>query len=466
MTRNEFNDWIKTFCDKWGGFKPPLSWFDECEKVHENLREKLGGIRKIVKVELANATVPLELSRIAEPYNKLNTLIPDYFNYHNIRSEKMVFPFYTTEIVQGNGQKKKKDVKWGKHINYWLNLSCNKGKFDNKKLRDIDSVLQKLGSEWSKCKTQKQMSYVNMTTDPRAFVQIGHYGPDSGSCFRQKSGNQLNKYQLGVYPTSYVLLVQNYDGEERGTNLDNLNPDNFSRMWGVANKDLNIFNLANYYPNKNLSESNIFHSVDKFFSQLFKTDKAKKHQNLIKISDVFQNTGFNYTYSKSENPGPQIFSIPKAGPLLDMVPCRKCGENQCKDDLILIDEQFYCTSCYASLPICEWSKIKTTEALISVYNRENQHISIRNSFINNGIFVLCVSSRHYFHKDDMVMTIFGGYISKFVMKAYGYDICTSCNVSSIGIKDGKCKYCQEAKMSTWEDLYSIENKSAETCVIS
>lgn len=415
MKKQEFDAWFDNFHKQNKGMRVPPTWFDTFEKRHDKLREKLGGVSKSSVIEVDSISNPLEYNDIKDQLNKLIALVPEYFNQasQTINPMDLTVPFKKNE---------KSEVRWGKSIQQYIKRLKNKDINE----QEVNKVLSQLGEKWARCKIAKQPVAIEVTTDPRAFALLGHYPTDqnksgSWSCFKQGAGHQMHKYMLALQENSYIILA----GEKTGL-VDSLN-DVKMRGWGIANGDLDIFNVCNVYFYKGTQEAIYLKSLDSFFSEFLGTKKPIKISNKISVVGVFQNKHVNLSYT-----GPNVnflhqeYIIKPTDGLDNMVHCARC--RQADYSPVLLDGARYCEECVRLYSyVCDLSGERTFQRLYAVRDRTHNVIKVLQRYIADGTFVACALTGSFCHRDDMVLWLDGSKVSKFEVEERKYPKCESCD---------------------------------------
>lgn len=428
MNENEFHSWLDTFVKEHGGFKPPRQWFGEVNESKKKLRELLGGTKKLIPIELDNAFYPCDFDQIAPKIKLLKSYVPEYFTFYKLNDSDLCHPLIPSTKFAG--------MTWPKHMTFWINK--NRSKVSSVGHLTVSKTLGDLGQIWAKLRTNKQIMHVVLSTEPKDFCKIGHYGPDSGSCFKQGSSNQMHKYWLGLHPNSFVLVVQKDDQEPSLS----VNPAH-CRAWGVGNEDLTVFNIANFYAKSGVNPANLHISIEKYFAKLIGNGaKPKRFENLFNVTGMYLNRGtgvVNWSLSNIRSGlKPQEFHIDKSGCLLSMVKCSICEGWTAKPQNIIGTNCIYCESCYDKQPTCEYDSQKYYGSSVRVIGLKGVFININPYYVTNGTFVLSSASQIYYHKDTCVKTASRSWIALSDMKPYGYKLCQKCKIAS---KTG-CSICK------------------------
>jgi hypothetical protein len=424
--RYAFNEWFKSFIKRRRGLKPIADWFDIAEREHQPIREYLGGVRKTLCVELENSQARVPFSQINGITAELLSIIPEYF-YDGQINRSM---FQTPSILDGEFA----GMKRGRHIKHWM----SKKKINDEVQNRVNVIMSNLGKTWAQSKTNKRKLYITLTTDPRAFVQLGCYGPDHQSCFKQGGCNQSHKYVLGSNKGTYVVLV----GSSQDLEYQNTD-DVIARFWGIANDSYDIWSVANYYPKPGEKEGDIFNCVDKLFAEVLQVEKAGRHESGLTVEPVYQNKVVNWCYTRPDFRYEGFYAALKWNGLDDTSYCHKCNTVVLRSVAHIIDGYRLCDHCEENLNVCEYTKKKTLSELTPAINADGTEIKIGNGAINEGHFRYCTLACKYYHSSLLVKSGTYGYISKQVAIERGYKECNKCKVYFHwkDTEDDNCRWC-------------------------
>jgi hypothetical protein len=232
-----FTSWYKQFVNFNGGFKleDPAGFSRKVTNSKKQLRELLGGVRKIQKIELKERIIPLSESAARHYLDIIIRYLPTYLREYDLKRSDLLNP--TLEKFKG--------IKTTKHI-----LTFARKFFNGTSHYHYDEVryaTEGLGGLYSTSKITAGTYWVNISTAPQAFALLGHYGPDTGSCFSQHGVNKSHKYSLAQSKNTFVIVISNKE-------ISQENPQRKStcaRAWGFYNAKDNTFNVSNVYPMQN-----------------------------------------------------------------------------------------------------------------------------------------------------------------------------------------------------------------------
>jgi hypothetical protein len=433
----DFKKWYQEFLGKYSGFRTSDKWFNRVEENHQNLRNKIGGVRLTLPIELKDVIPAVNFDDIDKITHQLLVQIPQYFYDYKFNRKDLCVP------TVGRGEQL--GMKFGKHIQTW----CNRNNVSQEIKDGVAKVMSSLGEAWARSKTQKVKLYVTMTTDPKAFCMIGHYGVDYGSCFKQGGCNQSHKYMIGQTPNTYVLLVSNGPDDFEKVHENNSTKSTIlARYWGVANEDLDIFGLVNWYQKKNEPEGNVYNATEQFFAELLGVEKAKKYTEQIKVPPVFQNKVINWCICKPDRSfSPQTFAMMDKY-LSNLQKCSVCSDTfSYPDEGKEADHVLVCNQCADKSNICEFSGKATFKPLVKAVHFSGKEIMISETLVKERVFIefdgvlyhnsllIRLENNHFIKKDD----------SDNYKKCASHGCETYINIKEEG--RSHCRRCLESKRS-------------------
>lgn len=239
-----FSKWSNSFFERYGGMRPRLpNWFNDVQKAHEDIREIIGDVRSstIVEVEGFQGTPDVDACKpiIDAIFNKLPYLYGDT----PIRKEHLFSP------TLSNGRKTGKALL--QYAERYSKVQYPDPNIAKAFLDILNNDVAKLGEQWAKVKTTDQEVVCLITTAAKAFVALGHFGPDNNSCWGQSGGNCNHKYLLGTIPDTFVCLIKTTSSRVEEP-LDSKTV--LGRLWGFIRND--IVNFCNFYPAPGFCEGN------------------------------------------------------------------------------------------------------------------------------------------------------------------------------------------------------------------
>jgi hypothetical protein len=294
-----FADWYQKFSDKHKlhyGYaelvpKDYKAWYEQVEANHKKIRQELGGIRHNYRIDLVGG-------QSAPDQTKLNYIVFEILRYAPKFLEKTgtTLDIFTKGIMP-NGQKIGRAI--SAYVReYWDGTleSYNK-QYIEVYVKTVQTLLAKLGDLLANSETKDETIVATVTTAPKAFILIGHYGPDEVSCFRHGGQNAHHKYNFGARPETFVVLIKTTnsrmpESEDSKTTR--------ARMLGWYNPNDKIVNFCNFYTRDSFRQAQMEQAAGIIASNILgvPADKLKKYNkqfslNPINLSDrlnVFQNS--------------------------------------------------------------------------------------------------------------------------------------------------------------------------------
>lgn len=397
-------------------------WFSTVEEKHQKIRNFLGGVRKVIPIDLEAEKIPsVDIEKIRPFYQKLLSEIPGYFLSYVVDLTQ----FRYTSYKFGN-----RTFKWGKHISTWMERNDT----NPEKSKIVKNILCEIGEIWASAKIKTTTLYFNITTSPWAFTIIGRYNFDRDSCFANGGCNEGHKYVIGVHPNSYIVLISSEDGEERADNSAVL-----TRMWGMPNDDFTKFYTCNIYPKTPKDNGTVQECINQGFAKLLDVKKPFINKS-FKANGIYFNPESGKIFSKQQIDQGEISVFLDADKFWYLRKCMRCN-NYPKSDGGIVDEISVCENCIKAAWKCEWTKKITFSAKHRSYDRNGKIMSISSPPILSGEFILTNDgSDTYCHKDDIILM--DGYkFSKFYKSIFTCKICQNKTVNYNEI----CRECSNKK---------------------
>jgi hypothetical protein len=251
----DFEEWYtKKFIPRNGGYTPNhrSSWIKRIDTTHEKLRKFLGGFRFERKYELKSQQQTAKKSDVESIINSILKIVPDYLEYYTYTTDVFLLP----TIPQGTHSA----IRVGKHVKTHAEQRLRSDPERAEKLKNLDKLISKLGEAWAKSRTNDIELEINLTTSPKAFTLLGHYGPDQDSCFRQGSDKTQHKYTLAQSRNTFVIVISKFD-EKKGK------IKNLARCYGFTNDAFTIFNCSNYYFAPGFQEGDCIEAIKKLLGR-------------------------------------------------------------------------------------------------------------------------------------------------------------------------------------------------------
>jgi hypothetical protein len=230
-------------------------------------------------------------------------------------------------------------------------------------LKRLDKALSGLGAVWARSKTSDSELDVTLSTSPRGFALLGHYGPDQDSCFRQGSDKTQHKYILGQSKNTFIITISKFNPKKNKFT-------NVARCMGFANNSFNTFNLANYYFSHGFSEGDGLEAIRLFFEDIWKKESTLI-EGKVHIETIFHNKYGNWTFVKGKESteiGRQVLNTDIMNILL--FNCPKCGyESGSGNNWNEVDDILVCHRCCSKANKCDISGELTFSTLVPLVDK-------------------------------------------------------------------------------------------------
>lgn len=354
-----FNSWItEDFNKRHKGFVPKniKKWYDNIESSHGEIRKLLGGTKYENTIKLKSQQNPANRNEAMPIIASLVGLIPGYLRDYQLTSESLLLP--TIPRGSHNAQKISKHIKTYAQERYDLGSDASK---------EIDRLLSELGTLWSKARTNESELTVTISTTPKGFALLGHYGPDSDSCFRQGSDKTDHKYIFGQSKNTFVITISKFY-EEKKKHV------NVARCMGFANDDMTVFSLANYYFLPKFQEGDAIEAIKQTFEKLV-GKPLNFVENVVSYSVVYHNPYGNWALSTNENIDRQVLKANVLG--IKLFICEHCfSEEKSSNGWVFIDGKECCNSCISMANTCALSKEFTFRDLVELIDKDGDTILV------------------------------------------------------------------------------------------
>lgn len=346
-TWQSFSEWIVGFRKKHEGYFPSNleKWFNRVESSHNDLRKRIGGIRKQVFYKLSSAQNPIS-KKDAEPYVRdIMEIVPQYLNGYGFTEDVFLLP----TIQQGTHSV----FKTGKHIRTYASSHVRDQRVagDSKpKLARLDKALSELGNLWAKARTSESELEATLSTSAKSFVLLGHYGPDSDSCFRNGSDKTNHKFVLGQTPNTFAFSIS----KRHPTKPKNIN---VFRAFGWI--DNNVVNFVNPYLLAGFAEGDAIETMRRVSSEILNEDvDVTEDACLIAGTGEANNGIYNNPYgrwsftTKGRKIGPQTLTPYRN--FIQLFECDCCHQQMRREgDLRPVDGLMACIYCVENAQECE-----------------------------------------------------------------------------------------------------------------
>ncbi len=373
---DEFEDWFANkFVPRNGGYIPGHrpSWFKRIETSHEKIRKFLGGMRFERKIKLKSQQQSAKKDDVKKIVQEILRIVPDYLEYYGYKEDVFLLP----TIPQGTHSL----IRVGKHLRTHADARFINDLDKATKLKQLDKLISQLGEIWAKSRTSDLELEVNLTTSPKSFVLLGHYGPDQDSCFRQGSDKTSHKYVLAQSKNTFVLVLSKID-EKKGK------VKNLARCYGFTNDDFTVFNCSNYYFAPGFQEGDCIEAIKTLLKELW-NDEVEFYEDFCRIRNdivggdgrvigVFQNPYGKWSFVKGK--GRKLDRLQEFVPNVHMIQrftCPKCGREATSDrGWADVDGEPLCSNCVRNANTCDISGKKTFKDLVMAYNDKDQMVMI------------------------------------------------------------------------------------------
>lgn len=246
MTHDEFNIWFEKFLKRNGGWHPKNmdGWLKKIDEKHVRIRNLLGGSIRSFNFKINSVQNPLPDEIKSEFVSKLKKINNDIFTKLDISPDHLDYPL----VANGTHNV----IKTPKFLGTKIAFAYDNGAIDAQQRANINMILADLNNEWPKCKTSSMDIKVTISTTPRGFALLGHYGPDEDSCFRQNSSARYDKYVLAQNLDTFVITM---------SPLNMSRPKNTMRAVGFLSQSGHVLNITNCYLAPRFQEGNAIEAI-------------------------------------------------------------------------------------------------------------------------------------------------------------------------------------------------------------
>lgn len=360
----ELEKWLEGFRKRHQGYFPQKMerWYQRVEKSHQEIRNLIGGIRvqKLFTLESNQDAVALE--QIKPITNEILAIIPSYLAGYGFTEDVFCRP----TIQQGTHSV----FKVSKHVRtYAEKVLKNPYNSDDtkEKMKRLDKALSRLGEVWAKSKTSNIELEATLSTSAKSFILLGHYGPDSDSCFRNGSDKTNHKFVLGQTPNTFTLSVaQKHPKKDKFVNK--------ARAFGFVSNNNKTLNFCNLYLSPGFMEGDVLNVVSRMSEEIL-GGKCKMQEDMNSIyghgeinNGIYQNPygKWSFTLGSKLNIVQQL--IPERH-LVQTFRCPRCAEpSKNENGWEDVDEEYLCKYCHSHAHICEITNKATFKDLVPVLN--------------------------------------------------------------------------------------------------
>lgn len=333
-----FVRWVEDFVRRSDGILPERNWLQRVDKAHQKIRKQIGDVRCIVDIKLDKnsgcTNVPKRL------LNELEGFVGTIVGKEGLNKAKIDFSILNDVTTVDNH---KREVRTSRFIRRQL----------EKVVKDHISTVKKNGSA-SPLTFSHIMSTIDrrlsdiassqliadpgdeyrmiFTTSAKAFLLLGHYGPDNDSCFRNKRDNEHNKFTLGLCQDSAVIILQlKKKGDKSFSNI--------SRYWAFLSQDhKSAIAVCNGYHSGRMNNNNSRTLLKLGLSKVMNTkvehigvrepDSRDDESCVVVEAEVYHNyksPDFIFYDNQEESVEDGVVLLEPKGEFFDIVSCRKCG---------------------------------------------------------------------------------------------------------------------------------------------
>jgi hypothetical protein len=430
-----FHEWTAGFRKKHEGYFPQnlKGWFDRVESQHANIRKIIGGTRKQAFYQLKSTQSPIS-KQDAEPLVKeILNIVPQYLAGYGFTEEVFLRP----TIQQGTHSV----FKTGKHVRTYANSHVRDQKVagDSKpKFAKLDKALSELGLLWAKARTSDIELEATLSTSPKSFMLLGHYGPDSDSCFRNGSDKTNHKFVLGQTADTFTFSIS----KKHPTKPKNVN---VCRAFGWLGN--NCLNFCNPYLVAGFPEGDALEVMNRISAEILKAEVDVK-EDYCEIAGsgehnngIYNNPYGRWTfYPKGQMPGVQILRPYRN--FIQVFECENCHDVYDRErDLQLVDDILVCPHCVQQAEKCEITNQLSLKPLVNMISDNGLSYLVHPKYAQQ--FPKCKCGTH----------------SQILQKVNGEELCPECVESQMS----ECTRCN--KLFYDNDLSDIgDSLVCEACM--
>jgi hypothetical protein len=252
MSTDEFKEWFEEFSKArkagsgcYGGSygtrpKDIDAWIDQLSKTHNELRSRLGGERRDFSLHLNSVNGELsDCDSIASnAVSNIQYALPGYLTDYGLDRQDLFKEKLT----------KFKNIKTSKHV---MGYVARSKVTEQWRIDYVEKALTALGDARAKTVSDKDVkTNLVISTEPKAYTLIGHFGCDCGSCFAHGNFNDYKRWCFSIMPNTFVLLMKSVNTDtENAFSRDAKDPEKpIFRMLGYTDDDFSIFNVCSVAP--------------------------------------------------------------------------------------------------------------------------------------------------------------------------------------------------------------------------
>jgi hypothetical protein len=361
----QFNQWLNNFSRRNGGYFPTdiKRWWEKVESTHTGIRDWLGGVRRQEIFNLKSQQNPLTKEEVAPVIKQIQEIVPDYLKYYGLTDDVFSMP----TIQQGSHNA----FKVSKHCRSFAEIQLRYDTAKASKIKQLDKILSQLGELWARNRSSDIELEITVSTSPRSFVLLGHYGPDQDSCFRNGSDKTPDKFCVGQTENSFVLTIGKHKAKKEGFT-------NVMRCFGVTAKNHTIINLCNTYISAGTLEGDVLETIRLFLEKQW-GDAVELHEDKVTIQDserdpnlaVFHNPYGRWSLSKGKGSiiPSQVITINTNR--IKILKCHNCSYMGYPEEIGWeeVDNFDTCPSCQKNVHKCDISGKLTFKELVAIVGK-------------------------------------------------------------------------------------------------
>jgi hypothetical protein len=235
-----FYDWLMPFVRKNGGVVPTERWFIAVQQKHKKLRQFLGGVRKDIHIDAENCSAAVNanvkkrgleiLTKLAvignscigplKEFGVLSRVVQNRMGYardgENDNHATVVFGLLRDGVRPSQEQITKV---MERYLQPTIQLAPHRfisttkllSQFVDGRSKEQSTLISELGKLYGEVKARRDPLLARISTSAKAFMLLGHCGPDKDSCFGQSGGRQLDKIALGISEETFVIVLYKDD---------------------------------------------------------------------------------------------------------------------------------------------------------------------------------------------------------------------------------------------------------------
>lgn len=241
-------------------------WYDDVLESKKEIKDYIPDKSIVLDIEIATQDNTVSTQCIDPYITQIFNIIPSYTQTYNLTKQDLIEPSLS----------KYKNISTAKHILTF----AKRQKISIDKLKIIEKNLSELGQVYAKIKFKKPIKRITLTYDPIAFILLGNFPFDSGSCFGQGSRiNTEKRFAFGVHPRFFLILSHKNNEDitlpDKASNID-------GRAFGIFSDDYKILNFTN--GKGFLGKLTVKHYYQKIYEHIYKKEKATLTDNIFRFT--------------------------------------------------------------------------------------------------------------------------------------------------------------------------------------